>query len=57
MTPTKGFLIRGELRPQMGTVQGQARNASAALGRHVPVMPPKNRIPSSITVKRNPGLR
>jgi hypothetical protein len=53
----KGFLIRGTLRPNLGSMTGVPRNMSAsALSKSKPI-PTKNRIPGSITVKRVPGTR
>lgn len=62
--PGKGFLIRGTLAPGMGSLGGRTRRSGP-----VKPMPPivsvkrgpgpvvNNRIPSSISMKRNIGAR
>lgn len=55
--PDKGFLVRGSLRPAMGSTTGTAKFAATSrLGKPMPVgKPTNNRIPSSISLKRNNG--
>lgn len=56
--PSKGFLVRGTLRPAMGSITSTPRNLSAAAnGKLSSAAPVRNRIPPSITVKRLPGTR
>lgn len=51
-----GFLVRGTLRPGSGAMVGMSRIIPAGSG--TPKLPKQpNRVPSSITMKRNPGTR
>lgn len=54
--PSKGFLVRGTLRPSGAGMAGMGRTIPAGTG--TPKLPKQpNRVPSSITLKRNPGNR
>lgn len=70
--PGKGFLIRGTLSPQMGATTGRERglNYSSPPARKIVKVPvnngkitqgpakvQNNRIPSSISIRKNAGVR
>ncbi len=58
MLTSKGYLLRGTLRPGQGSAMtGMSRSTSIVIGKPVAVPKPPNRIPSSITLKRSPGSR